>query len=87
MPYLTQTQATILGIPKHKWIIHHILISKDYMNLKQAKEYLHKLNYKTNLIKELDNWWSFNQNPVIEGSKYFSRKINPYVIYTFQQYN
>ena len=80
---ITIRQAAMLGIPRNH--LQTILINKGYPK-KGAVDWLreHGYVYKDHRIEGM--YRRFRQEPPIEGSTYYSKKITPDVILVFQKY-
>jgi hypothetical protein len=85
MPKISYRMAIKNNYPRGIWRLHNIKFPINKFNLKSAKKILKELNYESDYMHVVGNYYSFNQDdPEVEGAKYFSRKLDNGVIYTFQ---
>lgn len=84
MPYATKEFAEEHNIPHNT--IQTILIDK-VVPITEAKRWLKENGYKYNSYRTTKGFNRFHQNYVIAGSKYYSKRINKYIILVFENYN
>jgi hypothetical protein len=91
MPIVSQEQAKLLGIPKDKLVISHILFPKADWTIVRAREWLKKhktpsLPLKFSKYKSTPMMHRFLQSVEIEGAKFVTKILPNGVEFVFQKY-
>lgn len=83
MPEVSISQAKKLKIPKHS--LQTILISKQ-ISKKDAIKWLKENNLRYDYYRTTINNMRFMQINPIEGANFYTKKINPYINFVYQEY-
>lgn len=83
LEHITKEEAEAFEIPKHS--LQTILINKRILK-KNAKHWLKSNGYKYNNYEGEGHYMRFQQENPIVNAYYYSKRINPYVIFVFQSY-
>lgn len=85
MPVITPETARQVGYPSGKYFIQTILIDKS-LSKPQAINWLKEHGYAHKYYRTTQQYHRFMQHNPVEGAKYYTEKISPYVELVYQKY-